>query len=293
MKIRHLALSLIALALPFAAQAQQNLKKGVVQCFLARGDVVLIDNTTGEEQPLQRGMSFTENYGVRTGPDSSALLLFSNGASINLNEETMLNVAEFKQAPTQLPGSFVRIQADPSQSVTNLYMAQGHLIGEVKQLRPESDYSVSTPAGIAEVLGTVFEVTYNPETGEGSINVPNGTVSMIDPATGQSFTISNGQGMGFNVTPDGAINFTGMEGLPPAAAQQIQDAVTQALQEAGELPTPDGGGDTVTGPPTGEAGGEGGEGGDGAPGGPTGTETGGIPTSGGVDVSLVIETDNQ
>ena len=69
--------------------------KPVIQVYLVKGDVSLINIETNETQPLKRGDLISEGYAIETQVDSSALLLFSNGGSVNIAPESYVKIAEF------------------------------------------------------------------------------------------------------------------------------------------------------------------------------------------------------
>jgi len=195
MKLKTLTLSLLAM-MPLAALAQSALPKGTIQCFETQGSATLVNNLTGEEMALQRGMAFTEDFSVRTSEASSTLLIMSNGSSISLKEGSLLSFVEYRQAKTGSSESYVRIQADPSESHSQLFLASGRLVGEIKKLRPESTFVISTPTGIAEVLGTIVDISVGPD--GTTLNVWNGTVGFQQ--NGQNFTVPGGQSAGPNGT---------------------------------------------------------------------------------------------
>lgn len=143
--------------------ADASMQQGRVKAFMVRGEVALLNNATGRETPLARGQEFTEGFTVVTGSESVCLLLFSNGASINLTPNSKLNVSEFVQEPYNMRlGSYATLQADPSTSSTRLRLDYGELVGEVKKLRESSAYRVDTPNAAAGIRGTTFVVNYDP-----------------------------------------------------------------------------------------------------------------------------------
>ncbi|MEO0796568.1 MAG: FecR domain-containing protein [Verrucomicrobiota bacterium] len=163
LKVATLA-AVTALFLSNAAQAQE--KVGIIKAFLVKGNVSLVNNATGATEPLSRGREFNQGYTVVTGSDSTALLLFSNGASINVSPDSKLNVTEFEQAAYDPElGSFLRLKADPSVSKTVTNLEYGEVIGEVRKLSAGSSYTVNTPVASAGIRGTVWVVSFNPTTG--------------------------------------------------------------------------------------------------------------------------------
>ncbi|GHB91960.1 FecR family protein [Cerasicoccus arenae] len=147
---------LLWLALASALSAG-TVEKAIVQVYLVKGDVTLIELATGETQPLQRGDLIGEGYAIETQVNSSALLLFSNGSSINVTPETYLNIAEFSQQPYEMSvRNYALLGQDPSPSNTTLELHYGKVVGNVRKLTPQSKYVINSPTGSAGIRGTTF-----------------------------------------------------------------------------------------------------------------------------------------
>lgn len=259
MKKIRILLSLLSatLLLPTVVQAQMSL--GTVKAFTVKGDVTLI-GPSGKTQPLQRGMEFTEGSTVKTGENSSALLLFSNGSAVTVSQLSEMKVTDFEQVDfdPQL-GSYLRLTEDPSQSKTKIYLDDGKLAGQVKRLQVGSTYEVNTPTGSAGIRGTdwVATVTTDPATGEvntvftnssGDIVVSPGNVlaqNAVPVAPGQSVRITATR----TVNADGTVTFNITDFSEPetasdaevAAAQEAVAEIQQAeveIQNEGVPPTP-------------------------------------------------------
>jgi hypothetical protein len=205
----QLALFLSGFAL-MATAASAQMQAGKAKVFITRGDVKLVNNMTGKMTPLSRGMEFTDNNTVVTGANGTALLLFSNGASVNVQPNSKLNISNFKQEPFDARlGSYAALQADPSASDTDLMLAYGEVAGEVKKLTSESEYTVRTPSGAAGIRGTQWYASYDPNTNrtefinlEGNVVVfAEGNVVPLEPGTVYVSTDPNIPGEVTVVTP--------------------------------------------------------------------------------------------
>lgn len=147
---------MLLLALTSLATAGK-LEKPVVQVYLAKGNVSLIDIASGERRPLQRGDLLGEGYAIETGADSSALLLFSNGSTVNVTPESYVNIAEYTQEPFEMSvRNYSLLGEDPSPSSTRLELHYGTVVGSVRKLNPESKYVINSPTGSAGIRGTTF-----------------------------------------------------------------------------------------------------------------------------------------
>ena len=152
-------LGMVAFALlPLVSSAA--LQSGKVQVGKVTGTATLID-AKSQRKPLESGAVFQEGSRVETDVDSTAELVFSNGASLVLTPSTLLELRTFRQVPSAgITDPYRQIEKDPSPSVTEVEVPRGKVIGEVRKLNALSTFSVKTPAGLVRIRGTVFSVEY-------------------------------------------------------------------------------------------------------------------------------------
>lgn len=154
---KHLGMVAFAL-LPILSSAA--LQTGKVQVGKVSGTVTLID-AKAQRKPLANGAMFQEGSLVETGVNSTAELVFSNGASVVLTPNTLVELRTFRQVPSaDITDPYRKIEKDPSPSVTELEVPRGKIIGEVRKLNALSTFTVKTPAGLVRIRGTVFTVEY-------------------------------------------------------------------------------------------------------------------------------------
>jgi len=154
---KHLGMVAFAL-LPILSSAA--LQTGKVQVGKVSGTVTIID-AKAQRKPLANGASFQEGSLVETGVNSTAELVFSNGASVVLTPNTLLQLRTFRQVPSAgIIDPYRQIEKDPSPSVTELEVPRGKIIGEVRKLNSLSTFTVKTPAGLVRIRGTVFAIEY-------------------------------------------------------------------------------------------------------------------------------------
>ena len=154
---KHLGIFAFAL-LPILSSAA--LQSGKVQVGKVSGTVTLID-AKAQRQPLSDGATFQEGSLVETGINSTVELVFSNGASVVLTPNTLLQLRTFRQVPSDgITDPYRSIEKDPSPSVTELEVPRGKIIGEVRKLNALSTFTVKTPAGLVRIRGTIFTVEY-------------------------------------------------------------------------------------------------------------------------------------
>ena len=154
---KHLGMVAFAL-LPVLSSAA--LQSGKVQVGKITGSVTIID-AKAQRKPLATGAIFQEGARVETGVDSTAELVFSNGASLVLTPSTLLELRTFRQVPSAgITDPYRQIEKDPSPSVTEVEVPRGKIIGEVRKLNALSTFTVKTPAGLVRIRGTVFAIEY-------------------------------------------------------------------------------------------------------------------------------------
>ena len=154
---KHLGMVAFAL-LPILSSAA--LQTGKVQVGKVSGTVTIID-AKAQRKPLANGATFQEGSLVETGVNSTAELVFSNGASVVLTPNTLVELRTFRQVPSAgIIDPYRQIDKDPSPSVTELEVPRGKIIGEVRKLNALSTFTVKTPAGLVRIRGTVFTVEY-------------------------------------------------------------------------------------------------------------------------------------
>ena len=152
-------LGILALAL-LPTLSSAALQTGKVQVGKVSGTVTIIDGKS-QRKPLANGTTFQEGSLVETGVNSTAELVFSNGASVVLTPNTLIELRTFRQVPSaDITDPYRQIEKDPSPSVTELEVPRGKIIGEVRKLNALSTFTVKTPAGLVRIRGTVFTVEY-------------------------------------------------------------------------------------------------------------------------------------
>lgn len=198
-------LSIVALVLLLAGALQaQPTEPGYIRLARLTGTVTLEDRSSGERRDARDVREIEQGVIVITDADSSVILVFSNGSTVNLGASSRLDVEEFLQDPFADELRPSQMIEEPTVSRTKLNLTQGELVGNVKTLRKEagSAFTVQTPAGAAGIRGTTFRIVFRPD------------------GTGQAF---------FSLTTlEGEIGFstlTGTVDLPQALVADNQEVV--------------------------------------------------------------------
>lgn len=158
---------LICITLCAASTALAQTRSGLIRLTRINTQVFVENNQSGEREEKVTEEKITEqNTVVTTGPSSRVILVFSNGATINLAAESQLNIETFQQDPFGGEYSIENATSEPAaKSITKLRLTRGELVGNVKTLRSDlgSEFTVSTPAGAAGIRGTTFRIVYRPD----------------------------------------------------------------------------------------------------------------------------------
>jgi hypothetical protein len=174
--------------------------KGRIIAVRVRGHVDAITKADGQKRTLHDGDSVTEQTEIVTGPGANIILVFSNGAAVNVIADSTLDIEQFDQDPFSAAQRVSTMRQEPGTSTTRLSLTRGELVGKVVHLNVDkgSEFTVQTPVGAAGIRGTTFMIVFHPG--------PNGTAS---------FSVS---------TTDGTVVFTGTTTQPVAipAGKKIQ-----------------------------------------------------------------------
>jgi hypothetical protein len=155
---RSLTLAALALLPVVASAALQN---GKVQVGMVKGTATLFD-PAAQQTALASGRVFEQGYRVETSALSTAELILSNGSTLIINPDSLVEVRTFRQVVSDLiiDGEYQKLDKEPSPSVTEIVVTRGKVIGEVRKLNPQSSYVIKTPVGVARIRGTIYTVQY-------------------------------------------------------------------------------------------------------------------------------------
>jgi hypothetical protein len=226
----------VAVFFAVSAHAQQGRVAGRIVVAKVKGTVTALDKATNTRKELHDNDAITQNYVVTTAADSSVILVFSNGSTINVAQDSTLAVDEFLQDPFSSQYSMATATEEPSTSTTKLTLTRGELVGNVKHLHKDagSSFSVNTPVGAAGIRGTTFRIVFRPDssgkafftlsTAEGVVILTgtNSATQQVPVVTGKEVVVT----VEVNVdTATGAVTIT----APPQIQQATSiPAVTQA-----------------------------------------------------------------
>lgn len=207
-------------------------KKGNIRVLKVQGDVISIDNKTKESEPLKEGAFIQQGRELKTGSGSSSILLFSNGTTLTVEENTTFTVEKFLQ--TQFDSTVVayqKIKEEPSISQTKVHVSEGSIVADIAKLDKESSFSIATPVGTAGIRGTIIRVVVTPANGGNSRSV---TVDLLEglidfaAIDGKTFTLSSGTTITIDATGN-KLTPSEVRPLSEEAKKEIAKLVAEAL----------------------------------------------------------------
>jgi len=235
---------LFASALALAAASVSAAELATAKAFKVQGKVLYYPE--GESsRPLQRGDVLREGDWLTTSPSASVLLVFSNGSSVTVDENSSLTLEELEQEGYKGKKAYSDLKADPSKSTTILTLNYGELNGEVKKLREASTFNVETPLGTAAIRGTVFNVALTYSNGVYTLTVTNvsGSLAVTGPSgatqggetvaeDAQTQTVTKNVAEGSQVSVNISEGSPEAEGLNLPAPDQVPNKQPPTPQEA-------------------------------------------------------------
>jgi hypothetical protein len=252
-----IAFGLVAGIAPLGAQttaaAAPAKVRGRIIVAQADGQVTVVSTVDGTSRALHVGDQISDQTQVVTADGSSVILVFSNGATVDVAANSTLNIEQFEQDPFATDIKVSDMKEEPGTSVTRLNLVKGDLVGKVVHLNVDrgSQFTVNTPVGAAGIRGTTFRIVYIPDPKTGTVRfevtTSAGVVLFRGITSSSAIRIPAGQQVTatFDYTPPSPGNpngsvpstpvVTGTTDMPPAEQAEmdnISSAISQAVVNA-------------------------------------------------------------
>ena len=231
------ALLLCGLAISVSAQAPTQ-TRGVVKIAKVVGEVSVTDVASTLKTRVAANSLVTDGQIVETGPNASVVLVFSNGAVVNVKANSRLEVDQFLQNPFGENFKVREAMHEPSTSTTKLFLRKGEIVSQVKKLNREagSSFTVATPVGAAGIRGTAFKLSFTPvrNLGQFTLAMAEGLIRFL-PASGRSVDVGAGKQLSFTAELDastGAVRSVPEMPEPGNVSSEDQASLQQGLTEA-------------------------------------------------------------
>jgi hypothetical protein len=227
----------VACLVPGVSGQQSEPLRGQIKAVRVVGQVLVAHAADKTPVAVQNNDALAQGDVITTAKSASVVLVFSNGSTVNLGQESKLAIDEFLQDPFGAEVRVGELKEEPSRSRTKLNLTYGELVGSVKKLRGASSFLVQTPVGAAGIRGTIFRLVYRP-TGTGqaifTLSTTAGEV-IFQGTTGAPVAVGENKEVVVEVKIDdatGAILSVEVKSqdVTPAEHQIIEQQVTQALE---------------------------------------------------------------
>ena len=186
---------------------------GLIVVVKTEGDVRMADKKNPAGTPIKKGEIVEQGSSIITGKNSSADLLFSNGAAFHVGADSKFGVQQFEQEHwtwVQNKPDWGNLKAEPTASDTRLNLEYGSMTGSVKPLAAKSKMAITTPIGVAGIRGTTW-----------SLSVTRGTDGQIQVHLS---------------VPEGAVTFAGTNGATSTrTVAGTSTVITATVNPAGQL----------------------------------------------------------
>lgn len=209
---------------------------GQIKAVRVIGDVKVVRGADKATIAIKDNDALTQGDTIITAKNASVVLVFSNGSTVNLAEDSQLAIDQFLQDPFGQEIKVADLTAEPTTSHTKLNLTYGELVGNVKKLKGDSSFIVQTPVGAAGIRGTTFMLTYRPSgTGQAFFTLSTASGELIfQSPNGVPVPVAAGKAVQVQVTVDsttGAVTAVQVQStdISAAAKQTIETQVTQAL----------------------------------------------------------------
>lgn len=239
MKTLH-AIALVVLAFflsgPVCSYAAGS-KEGNIRVVKVKGSPTVTNAKDKSTTELKEGVFIQQGSSIKTGKDSEAMLLFSNGTTVTVQQNSNFSVEQFLQTPFDSDKvDYKDLKGEPSVSKTKVSVSEGSILADVAKLAKGSTFNIGTPIGVAGIRGTLIQLTVNTTAGgqiSVTVNLPEGLADFA-ATNGQQITLNNGQTI--TVTSDPVTGTITLGNVRPLDAQTIQQLQALAEQVAAAIP---------------------------------------------------------
>lgn len=232
-------------------------QKGRIIAARVQGHAEAVMKADGTRRVIHDGDAVTEQTEIVTSPGASVILVFSNGATVNVGADSNLDIEQFDQDPFATDQKVSDMKQEPGISTTRLNLTKGELVGKVVHLNVDrgSEFTVETPVGAAGIRGTTFRIVFRPGPGGKaffSVTTADGRVLFTGTTSGPLSVPAGKQVVAtFQFTPGGGLTSPVLvtTDTPPsenadilAAAQEIESAILNTIFQGNNGPNGGNGG---------------------------------------------------
>jgi hypothetical protein len=243
---RNKTISLFLVFTLFGAILQAASTTAIVTA--ARGTVLELDGRQQVVRTLSANAEVPEGHTIQTRPGATATIVLANGGVVTLQSDTTLVLAEMQLDGPPSMASYRPLRPSPANTRTRLHLERGEVLGEVKGIRANSKFEVTSAVGTAGISGTKFVVRVTVTGGLYTMTITNLDGTVVSTAEGESpVSVPPGTQVeisaNFDTTTGEVSEVTSdSAAVPPAVIESFSSAIESAIEaiasdEGVDLPT--------------------------------------------------------
>lgn len=173
------ALTTLAVMVPLTAGAQQKMVPGNIRAVKVEGTAWQTPGSGGSKERLREGAFLKQGATVETAGNGNVILLFDNGSTMQIRPGTKFSISEFLIDPFDTGSVNPQgITQEPTKSVTQLFVHEGTITGEIAKLNRSSTYNIGTPLATAGIRGTILTVQHSRKPPKSTFTVKKGKIQV-------------------------------------------------------------------------------------------------------------------
>jgi len=182
--MRQNLLNALFLSLVFASALSAASYEAIVSAV--RGTVLELDAQQQVVRTLSVNAEVPEGHTVSTNAGATVTLVLANGGVVTLKPETSLVLEQMQLDGPPSMASYRPLRPSPANTRTRLRLDRGEVLGEVKGIRANSKFEVTSAVGTAGITGTKFVVNVTIVDGRYTMTVTNLDGSVVTTIEGAS-----------------------------------------------------------------------------------------------------------
>jgi hypothetical protein len=206
-----------------------------------RGNVLELDAQQQVVRTLSSTATVPEGHAIRTQSGGTATIILANGAVITLQPETTLVLEEMQLDGDASLASYRPLRPSPANTRTRLRIERGEILGEIKGIRRNSKFEVTSAVGTAGITGTKFAIKVVVVGNRYTMTITNIDGSVVSTIEGGvAETVPAGTAVELSGTFDSATG-TISEAIssqpanaPASALQNFSAVISEAVEDASD-----------------------------------------------------------
>lgn len=204
----------------------------------ARGNILELDAQQQVVRTLSINATVPEGHAIQTQAGATATIILANGGVLTVQPETTLVLEQMQLDGDPSMASYRPLRPSPANTRTRLRLDRGEVLGEIKGIRANSKFEVTSAVGTAGITGTQFVVSVQIVDGQYVMTISNLDGSVVATLAGTSpVSVPAGSQVTLSGTYDsvsGSIEDAASTGSTPIASSVLNNfsAIISAAVDA-------------------------------------------------------------